>query len=376
MLKRATEYIVFGAGRPFGVLWAMEKAYFDFRHRFPGKEEYAYLRLALQSRYPEKDSTQLSALVSDCYHLEDVMVKAVSIDFSPTIAEAVRTNVLTNLPPCARCGKYRALSTTDDLCYGCRKYPGFSACTHCHLYWDDSPNFCQQCGGKLWRLTDGPGLSMIPSETTTAQPLPIEGGRQSSIQTVELPGQAGEEGMQFLNLAIQAESLEERCANAWNESLAERRVYRSVRRIDPLAARKMVLATTKAEVTDEGLVGDLDTYFDALCDFYLSSSARDRADMRIVIGSYQRLAGNLEGYAGRTAARFEESRRTEFLRRGLAAASVDSGRRSREFSFVLERLWKNAVIHGFDASDAFSTVAKMSELETRDLLESFVKSQG
>lgn len=168
MFKRVTEYLVFGAGRPFGVVWATEKAYFDFRHRFPGKDEHFYLRLALQSRYPEKDSHQVSALVSDCYNLEDIMLKAISVDFSPGVAAAIRTNVLTNLPPCARCGKYRALSTTDDLCFGCRKYPGFSACTHCHLYWDDLPEFCNQCGAKLWRLTDGPGIPMIPAETTTA----------------------------------------------------------------------------------------------------------------------------------------------------------------------------------------------------------------
>lgn len=161
MLKRANEHLVSRAGNPFGVLWAMERAYFDSRRRFPGRDEDVYLRLALQSRYPEKDSNQLSALASDCHNLEDVMVKAIVVDFSPGIAAATRVKVLENLPPCVRCGKYRALSTTDDLCYACRNYPGFSACTHCHLDWDDSPNFCQQCGRKLWRLTDGPGVPKI-----------------------------------------------------------------------------------------------------------------------------------------------------------------------------------------------------------------------
>lgn len=174
---------------------------------------------------------------------------------------------------------------------------------------------------------------------------------------------------------MQAESLEQRCAKVWNESLAERRAYTAGRRIDPLAARNMVLATTKAEATDGSLVDDLDTYFDALCDFYLSSSDRDRADMRVVIGSSKRLAGNLFGYAGRTAARFEESGRPDFLRRGLAATSVDSGRCGREFSLVLERLWKNAITHGFDAADAFSTVAKMSEPEMHATLKEFVNAE-
>jgi hypothetical protein len=161
MFKRIGEYLTFGAGRPFGVVWATEKAYFDFRRRFPGRDEPVYLRLTLQSRYPEKDSNQVSALVSGCNNLEDIMVKAIALDFTPGIAAATRMNVLMNLPPCARCDKYRALSTTDALCYGCRKYPGFAACTVCHLYWDDSPKFCQRCGGKLWRLMDGPGVPLI-----------------------------------------------------------------------------------------------------------------------------------------------------------------------------------------------------------------------
>jgi hypothetical protein len=137
MLKRLTEYLAFGAGRPMGVLWAMERAYFDSRRRFAGKDEQVYLRLTLQSRYPEKDSSQIGGLLSDCHTLDDAIVKAVAIDFTPDVAAAIRVNVLWNLPPCARCGKYRASSTVDDLCYGCRKYPGFSACTHCHLFWDD-----------------------------------------------------------------------------------------------------------------------------------------------------------------------------------------------------------------------------------------------
>ena len=32
----------------------MERTYFELRHKYPGKDEYAYLRLALQSRYPDK----------------------------------------------------------------------------------------------------------------------------------------------------------------------------------------------------------------------------------------------------------------------------------------------------------------------------------
>ncbi|HKM81129.1 MAG TPA: hypothetical protein VJY15_09235 [Candidatus Acidoferrum sp.] len=388
MFKRATEYLVFGFGRPFGVVWATEKAYFDFRRRFPNREEQFYLELAIQSRYPEKASNEVSALVSDCHNLEDAMVKAISIDFSPSVGAAIRTNVLPNIPPCVRCGKYKALSATDDLCYGCRKYPGFAACTHCHLYWDDSPNFCQKCGGKLWRLTDGPGIPMfqrvdgilyvrnVPLETASAEESPAEGSGQSSNRTDALASQQKEEEKQFLDLAMQAESLAGRCAKVWNESLADRRAYRAIRRIGPVAARNMVLATTKAVPTDETLVDDLDTYFDAVCDFYVRCSVRDRADIRAVIGSSKRLAGNLHNYAGRCANRLKETGGSEFFLRGLAATSLDNGGTGQDFEYILDWLWKSAVIHGFDARDAFLNLAKMSERETRDLFEGFVKSHG
>lgn len=185
MLKRLAEYLVVGAGRPFGVVWATEKAYFDCRRRFPGKDEHVYLRLALQSRYPEKNPAQLTAILSDCHNLEDILVKVIATDFTPGVARDVELNVLWKMPPCARCGKYKALSTTDDLCYGCRKYHSFSACTHCRLFWDDSRQFRNQCGRRLWQITDGPGIPMIPPETSAAQSLSTEEGEGNLTPTEE-----------------------------------------------------------------------------------------------------------------------------------------------------------------------------------------------
>lgn len=374
MFKRVREYLVFGAGRPFGVLWAMEKAYFDFRRRFPGRDEHAYLRLVLQSRYPEKDSDQVSVLVSDCNNLEDIIVKAISVDFTPGIASATRMNVLMNMPPCARCGKYRALSTTDYLCYGCRKYPGFSACTHCHLYWDDSPKFCQQCGGKLWRLTDGPGVPMIPLGTASDQSSPAEagGGGQSSTEAEALTSQEKEELRQFAELAVQSERLEECCTKVWDENLSERRLYRQLRRSDPVAARNMISSHASEETADERLIIDLDIYFDALCNFYLRASTENEARVRNLMESSKRLAGSLHNYARRAAVRLKEAGSSEYLLRALAATSIDGGRSGQEFSYILESLWKDAGLKGLDPAPAFSSVAKMSEPEMRNTLEDFV----
>ena len=57
----------------------MEKAYFEVRRKFPDRDEYAYLRLALASRYAEKPSDYLEKQLSNCESLDDVIVKAVEI---------------------------------------------------------------------------------------------------------------------------------------------------------------------------------------------------------------------------------------------------------------------------------------------------------
>jgi len=130
MFERVKEYLRFGAARPPGTVWVMERTYFELRHKYPGKDEYAYLRLTLQGRYPDK-LDQIHQLASECRSLEDAIIKAVALDFGDHVAIQVRMNVLWKLPACSRCEKYRALSTIDNLCYGCRKYPGFAACTKC-----------------------------------------------------------------------------------------------------------------------------------------------------------------------------------------------------------------------------------------------------
>jgi hypothetical protein len=218
MFDRVKEYLKFGAGRPLGTIWAMERSYFQFRRRYPGKEEYAYFRLTLQSRYPDKNTTELQELLSDCQSLDDVMVSAVAVDFGHPIAVRIRMDVLWNLPPCSRCGKYRALSTTDNLCYGCRKFPGFAACTNCRLYWDDSPKFCQRCGGKVWKITDGPGVRMIPlgdvPQVPEHMPAVLEDAQEVNGQhTFE------KESDEFVKLVAQVATLEERCARVWDASL-------------------------------------------------------------------------------------------------------------------------------------------------------------
>jgi tetratricopeptide (TPR) repeat protein len=134
-------------------MWSMERAYFESRRKYPDKDEYAYLFLALRSRYLNKGEAAIHDAASKCRSLDDAIIAAVEIDFGNHVAVEMR-GVLRNLPACSRCGKYRALSTIDALCYGCRNYPGFAACVECRLYWDDYPKVCRRCGGQVWQITD------------------------------------------------------------------------------------------------------------------------------------------------------------------------------------------------------------------------------
>ena len=369
------EYLIFGAGRPPGTIWAMEKVYFKFRRKYPGREEYVYLRLVLQSRYPEKKTGELVELLSDCHNLDDVIVRAVAVDFGNDVALLIHMNVLWNLRPCSRCEKYRALSTTDNLCYGCRKYPGFAACTKCHLYWDDSRQYCQRCGGALWKITDGPGVQMIPLDIVSCQsPDSVSSVPDTSGESAPRSPQRQEPDL-FVNLVAQAASLEQRCAKVWDESIRQRRQYRQLRRTDPMAARKMVYEGQSSLPDDETLIADVDRFFDCLCGMYLGAELESRVEIRNLFEGNKRLLGNLHNYAGRSAIKLRETESPEFLLRGLAAASIDDGRNCQEYSFVLGQLYRNALNRGLEPSQFFSVVAKLSDNEMRGVLENFETSE-
>ncbi len=367
MFERAREYLKLGAGRPPGTMWAMEKAYFELRRRYPGKEEYAYLRLALQTRYPEKSGSEITELVSDCRSLDDAIVKAVGVDFGHHVALRIRMDVLWNLPACSRCGKYRALSTTDNLCFGCRKFPGFAACTKCRLYWDDYPRICQHCGGAVWQITDGPGVPIIPvggDDRPVHQDSPTvsEGANDASQEQLRV-----KESEALANLVVQLQNLEKRCAAVWDASVRERRQYRQLRRVDPEAAREFVHQARSPGVEDATLIGDLDRFLDALSTLYLGADAE--------VEAHKRLLGNVHGYAARAASKLKQAGTPEWLLRGLVAVSIDDGRSCQDYAFVLGQLYRNALDCGLKPSEFFSVVAKLSDNEMRGVLENFESSQ-
>lgn len=100
---------------------AMERSYFEYKRRYPDKAEMAYLFLALRARYIEKPEDQIWGIVRRCANLDDAIVEAARVDVSDEAAEQIRSR-LQAVPMCTSCGKFRALSSQDSLCYGCRNY--------------------------------------------------------------------------------------------------------------------------------------------------------------------------------------------------------------------------------------------------------------
>src|SRR5215471_17798862 len=149
MFGRIAEYFKYGALKPRGVMWAMEKAYFTARRKFPFKKGPVYLRLTFQSRYPDKSVDEIVQMVNKCKNLDDAIEEAIRTDFGAAIAWDFVSKVLMDLPKCLSCRKYRALSPNSSLCYGCRNFGSVLICPKCRLYWATRESFCYQCGGKL-----------------------------------------------------------------------------------------------------------------------------------------------------------------------------------------------------------------------------------
>jgi hypothetical protein len=153
MFQNVIEYLQYGAGRPFGTVWSMEKAYFKLRRKYPVKEEVVYIKGSLLSRYPDRPASQINEIARGCTCIEDAIFEAVRLDFGDSIAARVKF-ALFDFPACSQCGKYLALSGTSALCYGCRMYSNFRACSACNLFWDDHSKTCPRCGKDLWKITD------------------------------------------------------------------------------------------------------------------------------------------------------------------------------------------------------------------------------
>lgn len=82
-------------------------------------------------------------------------MEAVRLDFGDFVAQTFKP-ALHAFPLCSKCGQYRALSTADTLCYGCRNFADLVVCHTCRLYWQKRAKFCQKLGGRLDSTTNKP----------------------------------------------------------------------------------------------------------------------------------------------------------------------------------------------------------------------------
>ncbi|HTR24498.1 MAG TPA: hypothetical protein VMI10_10975 [Terriglobales bacterium] len=263
----------------------------------------------------------------------------------------------------------------DAKGYGCRNYAGFAACTSCHLFWDDNPSFCQRCGGKVWNVTDGPGVPIIPLEH---EPDVIPDSFKKPPQNLveEALYGVGEGTDDFVKVVAQVDALEARCERVWDASIRQRREYRHLRRIDPNLARESQQgAAVEADAADTTLVKDVDRFFDKLCAMYLGGDSARRVEIRSLMESNKRLLEGLDNYAGREAKKLRQTGDPEHLLRGLAAISIDDGRSCQKYGFTLGQLYRIATEHGLEPSGFFATVAKLSDNEMRGVLENFQSSE-
>src|SRR5579864_2248892 len=166
MFDRFKEYVKYGAGRPPGTMWAMEKSYFEWKHKYPNRHDYVYLQMALQSRYPLRK--EISAIAGRCTGLDDAIIEAVRLDFGEFVARMFES-ALNTFPPCSVCGQFRALSTVDTLCYECRTFGDLVPCHKCRLYWEKDAKYCQKCGAVL---SSEPAITPDKIKESVAQLLP------------------------------------------------------------------------------------------------------------------------------------------------------------------------------------------------------------
>jgi len=191
MFERFKEYLKFGAGRPPGTMWAMEKSYFEWKHKYPARTEYAYLRLALQSRYPLNNG--IPAIADRCRNLDDAILEAVRLDFGDFVVQMFEP-ALKAFPPCSACGHHRALSTVDTLCYGCRNFGDLIPCHKCRLWWKRDSKFCQKCGGPLAAGAmgiEGPDMEMESSAQGNIG-FGVEGPSDTGVRAFGWPQQSRE----------------------------------------------------------------------------------------------------------------------------------------------------------------------------------------
>jgi hypothetical protein len=104
---------------------------------------------------------------------------------------------------------------------------------------------------------------------------------------------------------------------------------------------------------------------DDLCVFYLDASREQRSQIRILAAErHSTLRGQLLNHIGWTAERVRSSKDGEWVRRGLAAASIEDNREDFRDTFAgLGRLYLAAACVGIECSHYFQEAAELSSAQ-------------
>jgi hypothetical protein len=106
---------------------------------------------------------------------------------------------------------------------------------------------------------------------------------------------------------------------------------------------------------------DMYDFFDELCPAYLDAASPQRAEIRAVVSDKAGLPSALLGYVYRSASQIQSASDGEWLRRGLAAASIENCARDfRDVVLALAELYVAAEEAGIDPKPAFKAVARLS----------------
>jgi hypothetical protein len=105
-------------------------------------------------------------------------------------------------------------------------------------------------------------------------------------------------------------------------------------------------------------------FLDELCPFYLDAKPSQRAEIRATVSDKRGILSGLRGYVYRAAKRIQSPADREWLRWGLAAASMENCRVDyRDVLLALAELYVSAEEAGIRPRSDFTAVAKLSSTE-------------
>jgi hypothetical protein len=109
---------------------------------------------------------------------------------------------------------------------------------------------------------------------------------------------------------------------------------------------------------------DMHDFIDELCPAYLDAASQQRAEIRAAVSDKAGLLSALLGYVYGSASRIQSPSDGEWLRRGLAAASIENCAKDfRDVLLALAELYVAAEEAGIDPKPAFKAVARLSSRE-------------